>query len=569
MTNSLGKTCMASGILLTVIAFNLVAVFGVAPLLHDDPAHYYLISLGQGEHSVTRPNPLAPLLGWPLYKLMHFSPPLARLATVLLFMIPVSWLLYLLYRQRFAMCPMAAFAAAVVPNILPHQWQIPAGINMSYPLWELLPLLAALHAGLDYVAPLRRSHPGALPASILCFTAAALIIEQTVFLVPPLIYLFWRLGRNQKKKFVLTGAIGALTLLRMLHISLTFRSHVLMETHEILSGNAVVRSLSRFWQTLQWSLPIEQFSPLTIGLLLFALLASGVLLMRRKAGHILAETHVESAANCCAPADATFFFVLWLVCSGAFLPLCATYFSPRYVFIPAFAVSGLLAQAVDSISKRLRSHGRMLVMIGLVVAVGTVGIQRTISLNKIFRPLNDRFKVLQNALASYQFPVGAQIVVVGTGIGGGKYRSSGYLQHLLRRSDVTGLISKQASPGGSSLFDRFATHRKFNTGKYSLAGLTLRLPLFLFYCDGPRLVQLCLFLHWQGNGPAASWTIWYVDPASGRLAPFARGYGLSEYVECLTHLGQQGIPPSAILWGGGINPFTDSRAKIANRNDRP
>ena len=107
--------------------------------------------------------------------------------------------------------------------------------------------------------------------------------------------------------------------------------------------------------------------------------------------------------------------------------------------------------------------------------VASDDVQRAISLNKIFRPLNDRFKVLQNALASYSFPVGTQIVVVGmTGIGGGIYRSSGYLQHLLGRSDVTGLIGNQASPGDTPLFDRFAPHRKFNTGKYSMAGLTLR-----------------------------------------------------------------------------------------------
>ena len=71
---------------------------------------------------------------WTMWEIMVFSPILARWLQILVFMFPVSFCFYYIWRHKFGFSQSSAFTAAVLPNIRPYQWQIPAGINMSYTL---------------------------------------------------------------------------------------------------------------------------------------------------------------------------------------------------------------------------------------------------------------------------------------------------------------------------------------------------------------------------------------------------------------------------------------------------
>ncbi|MFH1965841.1 MAG: hypothetical protein ABIJ42_09930, partial [Acidobacteriota bacterium] len=178
-------------IVLPVILFNLVHVFGPKFLLADDPSGYRT-----GISSMVRMwlwtdhyilNAFTETFSW--WMMSHYSPFVVRLLYLLVYLAGISLSVYWISRRIFNLSPEGAFLAAVLPAVYPLQFQIIAGINMSYTLLGQLLSLLAMIAGFCYLT--RREHSWLLV--ILAgglFMASTRQMEQAVFISAAVAFIY-------------------------------------------------------------------------------------------------------------------------------------------------------------------------------------------------------------------------------------------------------------------------------------------------------------------------------------------------------------------------------------------
>src|SRR5262249_23200880 len=97
---------------------------------------------------------------------MAYSAYLMRILLVLLLMVPISCCFYYLYHAKFKFAPLPAFVAAVLPNILPYQDEIPAVLIRSYSVHGLFLCVLALLLGIATWKNLRRSSGPGCPLGL-------------------------------------------------------------------------------------------------------------------------------------------------------------------------------------------------------------------------------------------------------------------------------------------------------------------------------------------------------------------------------------------------------------------
>jgi hypothetical protein len=129
---SAGSEAWICGLMaLAVMGFSITAVtFDL--LVGDDLAFYQLASDGDWEIAGLNRMLLAPVINHYLAELMVISPTLARLAVLLLGMVPVSILAYIVFTRVLSLPRTVAFFSALLPHILPAQQQVPTYVIGSY-----------------------------------------------------------------------------------------------------------------------------------------------------------------------------------------------------------------------------------------------------------------------------------------------------------------------------------------------------------------------------------------------------------------------------------------------------
>ena len=236
-----------AAVTLTVIVFNLVAIFGLDSLLHDDPGHYKNVMEGNFYWGWVKHFVLWPFMEWAAWNIMAYSPYLARGLYVLLFMVPLSWCFYYLFRSKLGFPRIVAFTAAVIPNILPHQWQIPAGINISRTLYGFLFTVIALVVGLHYLEKSTSKNWLRLVGSSLSYLVSSQMMEQALFLFPPLALAFFGFTGSKKKKVRILSSFFIIAVARYVQmIVFTRKARVFVPPGEMLK---------RMGLYFKWSLP--------------------------------------------------------------------------------------------------------------------------------------------------------------------------------------------------------------------------------------------------------------------------------------------------------------------------
>lgn len=133
-------------ILVVIFVFNYPYLF-VDLLDHDDGLWYYYASEGVEIHKFEYRGKIAflsPYRDWLYsYSMVYFGLPATRALFVLLMGV-ISILLYKLYYSVFGIKKSIAFFASLIPNILPSLTGIPVGLNSSYAMWGLLPILGSM-----------------------------------------------------------------------------------------------------------------------------------------------------------------------------------------------------------------------------------------------------------------------------------------------------------------------------------------------------------------------------------------------------------------------------------------
>lgn len=518
----------------TVILFNLIAVFGLGILLHDDPAWYRAVLSGEFPSWMLRYNLLSPFTEWIGWNIMAYSPKLARGLYVLLLMVPLSCCFYYLYEHKFGFSRMTAFTAAVIPNILPMQWQIPTGINPSYVLWGLLVSVVSLILGFSYLEKSTPRNWIRLTGAVLCYGAATQIMEQALFLFPPLILAFWGYKKFDKKNIRLVSLFTLVALSRLIHMALLPRVPI----KEIAFDEILRRVLS----LLKWSLPFGDIDSVYLVVIFLGVISAGFVFSLKK-------NEVEHKFN---RIFLYFLFFCWAISTVFVFIVMSRHYSPRYVFISSFGLNAVFILSLDIIFKNvfhLKFKLHILVFAAIIIFSGT---SRYFTLKATFAPLNLDFSIVQRDLNKIQLPPDSQIVIIGIYRVGGWQRSSGYLQFALKRADVTGLIGPVNRFGYYNFDDHFDTTKRGWNSRVTMSGLTLENPLFLFYCDpkSRKLIQMEYALQWRGEKKDAPWTIFRVDKRTGEIIPFNSGVGMEEYLTAIEKLELSGIRQSEILWGG-------------------
>lgn len=538
-------------IALTLVVFNLVSVFGVDIPLHDDTSCYVQVIKNQFPAWRLKFNWLDPYKEWAVWHVMVFSLPLARVLYILFLLVPIACGFYYLYRHKFQVPPMAAFAAAVLPTILPFQVQVPAGINMSYVLWVLLPVIFAIVTGLHYLEKNTPKNWLRLTGAVALYVISTGVAEPSVFLFPPIALLFLAYTRLNKKHIFLISGFFIAAVLKYLQISGAPRKPMFnVPPDEILH---------RFGLWFKWSLPSPDVHPIYIVTLYAGIVIAGFIIALRTPrlapvsqyfSHLRKRTYVFFVYG---------FFACWSLGTQLYFILFNKPYSPRYAYISAFGLNALVIISLFLILKRFKpfsskSKAPFFIFLFIVLFSGTY---RFFQIKSRYAPANRSHAIITRDLANKKIPPNSQLVITGVHIpDGGWKRSEGYFKFALERNDITGLIGPVNSSDYYHFDDHFDTRLRRFSSRYNMTGLSLKKPTFLFAVnwETEKLEQMEYCLQWKGKTMGAAWTIHKSDKTNGRLTPFISGAGMAEYLETINKPAGKGISQSQILWGGPPTP---------------
>lgn len=539
---------------LTVIFFNLIAIFGLEVLLHDDPMCYSFALEGNFPKYYMKLSPLLAYKEWLAWNIMAFSPQLARGLYVLLLMVPISCCFYYLFHTKFGFSRWAAFTAAILPNILPHHWQIPAGINMSYTLWGLLFAVFALMMGFYYLENSTSKNWLRLLGAVILYLISLLLMEQALFLFPPLALAFWGYMKFNRKHIWLVSCFFIAAAAKFVHMMIVPRLPIFNMPIETI--------LRRTGLYFKWALPSPDIAPLFLVIGYVTIIVTGFILYMRQAS--AGKKSTTANKNFSHLSQKTYllylylFFTCWAVSSMVVFICFSWPYHIRYVHISSFGINALLILSIYVILNRGLARG---IKFNTVVLMGIIifsGVYRYYILNDYYSYLNRSKAIMVLDLEKANLPKNSQIVVTGvkdypeSWTPGGWRRASSYFKFILNRTDVTGLIG----PINSSEYYHFDNHfdpkmRGFNKQWY-MRGLSLDKPVFLYSLlqEEQKLRQFEYALQWKGETKNAAWTILKLDKKTGKTSPSRSGIGMKEYLLTLEKLVKQGISQSDILWGG-------------------
>jgi hypothetical protein len=473
-------------------------------------------------------------------------------------MVPVSCCFYYLSRSSFGFSRPTAFAAAVLPVILPQQWEVPAGINMSYVLWGLLFSLLSFMLGFHYLEKNTPHNWARLTGALMCYLAATQIMEQSLFLFPPFALAFWGYHRFNKKSLRIIIAFSLVSLAKLVQISLYTR-----KTMQWMTPGEVIERVGLYFQ---WALPVPGIPPVFAAVIFLGIVLWGFILYFK---HSVEEPAKETKsptlfAHLPLKSRGIFFyglFIGWSIITVSPGIVLSIVYTIRYTYISLFGAMAIFLFSLHTIILELfpgREKEKRLYIPLILILVIISGVSRYFYLKDILDLENTNQAVITRSLAKLKLPLHAQVVVVGIegvglkGFDGGWERSSGYLKFAMKRKDLNGLIS----PIHSSALYNFDNHfdpglRKWRP-RYYMTGLAPEQPVFLFRLDKRtgELNQLEYALQWRGDKKDAPWTILKVDKRTGKILPFASGAGMEEYLSTLEKLKKPGIRQSDILWGG-------------------
>jgi hypothetical protein len=550
-----GNHFIYAGIALTVVLFNLIAVYGPQILLHDDPAGYADVLERKIPWYLMKHTLISPFTEWAAWNVMAYSAALARGLYVLFLMVPISWCFFYILHSKFGLSRLTSLTAAILPNILPWQWQIPAGINMSYPLWGLLFFLLSVILSLHYLEKDGSRNWAGWLGAVTCYAMAAQIMEQALFLFPPLAFTIWGFkGLNRKTR----SLIFSLMLVATARFIQT-----LVLPRQAVSSIPLAEIMERLGLYFKWSLPSPDIKPLYLAIGGSAVIIMGFVLWLLRSDIDLNVGRLGSHLTRRQAVLLTFgVFLCWSISTIFVFIFMSEFFVQRYTYLSAFGLNALFVVSIHGIlTQRYFRKLKLHLWIFLVIIVFS-GVFRYANLNSIYAERNRTKSILVRDLSALQMPRNSQVAVTGvSGVPGGWRRSSGYLKHILEREDIDGLIGPFYSSAYYNYDDHFDPRLKGWDQKSNMRGLSLNRPLFLFTLDdkNAELKQLEYALQWKGEKLDAPWTIFQIDKITGKAKPFRSGTGMPEYLSAVTELEKKAILQSSILWGGPPTPEEQER----------
>jgi len=524
-------------IALVVIIFNLSSI-GVDVIVLDDYAHYSEVVDGSLNTVRFNRGIINPFFWYTFIKILTYSPALARLSLVVLVMVPLALIIYYICRRYLRLPYIISAFSAIIFQILPNQAYIPTFIVGSYTTWALFILFISILFCLRYLKDEKNID---LMAALLFYFLAVEATELSIFLIFPLFVLLFGYKKLTKTHYILCSLLIIIATYKIIFVLINPYSDV--TAPNIYSYKIIIE---RFYEFIIWSSPNPGVSePLMVSI-------CGILIL----GGLIFSINKPDKLNTIGYDDTMYLVkrkrLIWLLLFGlswfiiSFVPFAtAKYFSNRYAYIPAFGFNFVLIFGIYSLFYREKLVKYHVTTVVLIILIIMTGIERNKNIKNTFKNAENVNLYVRKALSEYEFPKDSQIVISGPQIGylltGGYWNwSTGYLKYAIKRNDIAGLVGKE-----NNFYDPF--NPKERGYSYTMKGLDLSKPLFLFRLKNNQYVQLTFCLQWKNEEKVGEWNIYKIDPSDGIATLFEKGKGKTEYRNTLL---TAGIDTKEVYWGG-------------------
>lgn len=557
-------------IVLPVIVFNLLHVFGPKFLLADDPSGYRT-----GIDNIVRIwlwtdhyilNAFTETFSW--WMMAHYSPFVVRLLYLLIYLVGISLSIYWISRRIFNLSPEGSLLAAVLPAVYPLQFQVIAGVNMSYTLLGQLLSLLAMIAGFCYLT--RRDHSWMLV--ILAgglFTVSTRQMEQAVFISAAVAFIYLvTSGKILRKAALILPVLFSSA--AVLHRMLTAPRGA-GEIQNISPDVIILRFKTFLLYLSPYLSPLHrEYAILVVILLLAAGMASFCFWpdLRRR---VVTLPHFlwlpEKLRLLLLPG----FAFLWTVPS--ILPFMAmnrhmdartmhlSGYGPWLVMAPGLFF--ILSSALSFADHRLR---RKIIIFICALIIIISGLQHMQYAAKAYEKGNYYWNSISRSVSHHAFPEGSQIVITGadTGTHNTYPPCSGYLARILgNRTDIGGIVGPEYF-----YYDPFARVDLWKNPMTGLKGMdNLHLFRFVspenFHADPEEgyLERFEYFLRVvtdeSKKGENQRTGDWYLFKLGieGKSSIIYSGHGPEEYRDLLRSPGESGVRKDQVCWGNSDDEF--------------
>lgn len=531
-------------IMLVIFLFNSLTVFYFEEYIGDDILWYSSVVLDKFWPSDR--NLLGLHFEWPMWKLMVYSPKLTHLLYILLYMTPVSFLSYYIYRKYFGINGIVSFTAAILPHVSSNLSNFPAYTNGSYITYQLLIGLSAVVTGLW---SLEKSKNYYLFASILLFVLLSMLTEFTVFLAVPFILIFMLSFGFRRRVLVLAGGYAVIALCKL--------NNVLKLGNEATGiGTISLETITyRAKAGFMWLFPVPAkilgvgFGWLLTGFILLVVSSLLISQLQRRDEFIFHTASYARRVSGNAYVLLLYtFLIVWLV-SVFLFTLVSHWFTPRYFYLAAFPFSLLLSHSLFSIVGNIVRYNKVAIVIFFLSLVIFAGYGRSMAYYNSQKKDIMWGKVYNQLFQNINLPLDSQVYIVDKKRhhnGVWLYNNS-YIQFHAKRSDLTGHIGDD----NFTYSNPFLGRREFAQSS-SLEGLKLISPLFMYRIsrDDTTFTQYNYFLKWDGASKDSVWTLYDLDQKTGDFAMVKKGKGWDRYLHALASLGLEDMSRQRVAFGG-------------------
>jgi len=523
---------------LVVVLFNLKSL-GVHVIILDDFAHYAEIVEGKFGYARLHRSLIDPFFFYFFAKIMSYSAPMARAGILILFMLPLSFIVYHICTKYLSFPMTLSIFCAIIPQVLPGQAYVPTFVIGSYNTWSLLIFFLAVLFFLKY---LEQKKTAFWLGGILFYFGAVDSTETSIFLAAPLVIaLLWFRKFNRRHIIVILGIL-VVAAYKVTFVLLAPYSNV--NTPRYFGWREILTRLRRM---LTWDLPNPGINESLALFIFVAIVAVGLILLVAKPIGLqmlpeMAEKNHFEPSERFRMIGLSLLGISW-VCASILPFLASTYFSSRYAYILGFGLNFLCILAVYSIFERgiLKKYHVTVVLLAILTVF--VGMERVKRVEATFKWPDWVHASIQSSLKKYDFPKESQIVIVGPATGylmtGGYWNwSSGYLKYATGRADLSGLVGKE-----DKFYDPFV--RSERSYSFQMHGLDMNKPLFLFRFEKGALEQLQYYLQWREEKGRIEWSIYHLDAGNGKASKYATGNR-----KTFERLERNGITRREVLWSG-------------------
>ncbi len=517
-------------IILIVFLFNLSYLF-VDILWHDDGLWYFKASNGNDLLNTTdrgRISVLTPYRDWFYsYSMLHLGLPFTRGVFVFI-MALISLLLYYLYRNIFGIDTKIAVTAAVIPNILPSLKGIPVGLNASYAMWGLLPILLSL------LILSKTFNKKGLSSWLLFFFALVTysiglnLTGSATFLIPSVLFFFLFYFPQAKIRTLIYGiSFLGLGLWKVYKQNLyTHRKPTNIPTDIVLDR------IGEFFEMASF-LPFNQSYSIYITISLSILGIVGLIFW--SVNLYQQPEHFKYNKN-----RYRLLIVFWALCwissnSFAYIfksPVFRVYdyayvFNFGLILLQILGIVFLLSIVLLLLQNKRRANFAITFI--LAISLLSSGIQRR---NNCHYEGTESTKFIRKSLSKLNLLPNAQVIILdfNAHAAGNIYMNSGLLRYILQRNDITGVIGPDKYPNNifakpTIWFDRM---KGFNPKK----------PIVAFRLKDNCLEDVELMLQVMALGKEGSCGLaWTLYDVSSKQVPvkLANGVGMLSYTDYLNN----------------------------------